>query len=134
VITIRQIQSAVSAATGVSLDEMRGRKRTAPIVLARHTAMWLARKLTQSSYPEIAATFGGVDHSTVMHACKQVRERLIDPSFSARVSKIQAALMPRLVGPDVPVGLSREIMAEIQAARDEAPKCPPYKSKIAWAA
>ena len=46
------------------------------IALARQVGMYLARELTQASLIDIGDAFGGRDHSTVLHACKKVRDMM----------------------------------------------------------
>ena len=73
-----QIQEAVAAYYRVSPSDLLGKRRTSNIAAARHIAMFLCRTLTARSYPEIGALFGGRDHSTVIHACKLIEEKLIN--------------------------------------------------------
>jgi chromosomal replication initiator protein len=71
-ITVDSIISTVSSATGVSVAEMKGDRRSRAIVQARHLAMYLARDLTDVSLPHIGERFGGRDHTTVLHAVDKV--------------------------------------------------------------
>lgn len=71
-ITIKRIKKVVSEyfnTTETALDE---RKRSQDIVIPRQIAMYLARQLTDSSLPLIGSSFGGRDHTTVMHACAKI--------------------------------------------------------------
>ena len=62
-------------------------------VNARHMAMFLCRELTSSSLISIGKYFGGRDHSTVIHACKTVEEKLEqDIAFSSQVDVIKQQL------------------------------------------
>jgi len=54
------------------LVDLLSKKRTRAIARPRQIAMSLARELTQLSLPEIGNTFGGRDHTTVLHACKTI--------------------------------------------------------------
>ncbi|GAB3312470.1 chromosomal replication initiator protein DnaA [Epidermidibacterium keratini] len=56
----------------VSLDELCGKSRSKALVMPRQIAMYLCRELTDLSLPRIGASFGGKDHTTVMHAYKKV--------------------------------------------------------------
>ena len=78
--TTDQIQRAVASFYRVSANDLLGKRRTTNIASARHIAMYLCRTLTNKSYPEIGALFGGRDHSTVIHACKTVEDKLIEDS------------------------------------------------------
>ena len=71
-ITIDEILSAVADATGVSVTEMTGDKRSRHVVESRHLAMYLARELTDASLPKIGERFGGRDHTTVLHAVEKI--------------------------------------------------------------
>ncbi len=70
------IQRVVAEKFNVSVHDLVGKRRTHNIAFARQVAMYLCRKLTGCSYPEIGAIFGGRDHSTVIHANKVVSEKL----------------------------------------------------------
>ena len=52
---------------------MLGKKRTRSLARPRQMAMALSKELTEHSLPEIGAAFEGKDHTTVLHACKQIR-------------------------------------------------------------
>jgi chromosomal replication initiator protein len=64
-------------AFGVSIKELKGRKRVATIATPRKVAMYLARVHAGASYPELGQFFGGRDHTTIMSAVQSV-ERLIE--------------------------------------------------------
>ena len=68
---------------------MKSKRRTDAIAFPRQVAMYLARTLTEMSTLEIGAGFGGKDHTTVMHACNKIKNKLNgDPYFVALVNKI----------------------------------------------
>ena len=71
-----RILSAVSERFGVRPESLMGRRRTRAIAIPRQVAMYLMRHLTDLSLVEIGHVFGGRDHSTVIHACRQVTERI----------------------------------------------------------
>jgi chromosomal replication initiator protein len=62
----------------VTLDELCGPVKTKQIASARQIAMYLCRELTDLTLPKIGATFGGRDHTTVMHATKKIRTELAE--------------------------------------------------------
>ncbi len=68
------IQKTIAESYDIRLADMTSRKRPANIAFARQVAMYLARELTGSSYQEIGDAFGGRDHGTIMHACRQVAD------------------------------------------------------------
>ena len=72
-ISIANIQKVVADYYGLQLREMLGKKRTRSLARPRQVAMALARELTEHSLPEIGDAFEGRDHTTVLHACRQIR-------------------------------------------------------------
>jgi len=62
----------------VTLDELCGPVKTKQIVAARQIAMYLCRELTDLTLPKIGQTFGGRDHTTVMHAAKKIRAEMAE--------------------------------------------------------
>ena len=72
VVAMDDIQEAVCTTFHVKLTELKSRRRSKTLVQPRQIAMYLCRELTDSSYPEIGRQFGGKDHTTIIHACRQV--------------------------------------------------------------
>jgi chromosomal replication initiator protein len=75
-VTIEQIQEKVAEHFDVGLADMTSKRRTANIAFPRQVAMYLARRHTEASLQQIGETFGGRDHGTVLHACKNVSVRM----------------------------------------------------------
>jgi chromosomal replication initiator protein len=75
-VTIDQIQKRVAEHFDVRLADMTSKRRPANIAFPRQIAMYLSRELTKSSLAEIGEAFGGRDHGTVLHAHRQVREKM----------------------------------------------------------
>jgi len=73
-ITIDEIQRAVSAHYGMRQAEMVSARRARAVARPRQIAMYLAKRLTPRSLPEIGRRFGGRDHTTVIHAVKQIEK------------------------------------------------------------
>lgn len=71
-ITIDMILDATVEQFGFTKDELIGKSRRRPLVIARQMAMYVTRELTDLSFPLIAREFGGRDHTTVMHACDKI--------------------------------------------------------------
>ena len=93
-LTIVSIQKKTADSFGIDAGLMTAKKKTAKVALARQVAMYLARSLTDNSLKVIGGSFGGRDHSTVIHACDQVARRMADdPEFRERIDKISAALL-----------------------------------------
>jgi chromosomal replication initiator protein len=74
VITLDAVQEVVGAKFHIKVSEMKSKRRTKALVHPRQVAMFLCREITQQSYPEIARHFGGKDHTTIMHACRQIEK------------------------------------------------------------
>ena len=62
----------------VTLDELCGPVKTKQIASARQIAMYLCREMTDLTLPKIGQTFGGRDHTTVMHAAKKIRTEMAE--------------------------------------------------------
>jgi chromosomal replication initiator protein len=73
-ITIDEIQRRVAEHYNIRLADLIGPRRVRPVARPRQTAMYLCKKLTTRSLPEIGRRFGGRDHTTVMHAIKRIDE------------------------------------------------------------
>ncbi|HZW24238.1 MAG TPA: chromosomal replication initiator protein DnaA [Gallionella sp.] len=73
-ISIDNIQKTVADYYRLKIAELLSKKRTRNLTRPRQMAMALARELTSMSLPEIGNSFGGKDHSTVIHACKTMAE------------------------------------------------------------
>jgi len=73
-ISIENIQKTVADYFKIKVADMYSKKRTRVLARPRQMAMYLARELTNLSYPEIGLSFGGRDHTTVLHACAKIEE------------------------------------------------------------
>ncbi len=71
-ITAAIIMAATAEYFSVTMEELQGSNRSRTLVNARQIAMYLCRELTELSLPRIGASFGGKDHTTVMHAVKKI--------------------------------------------------------------
>lgn len=88
-VTIDIVQRVVSDYYNVSTSDLKGKKRNQAIVLPRQVAMYLIRELTEYSTTEVGLEFGGRDHTTVMHACQKVDEKLkTDPGFEGLIQNL----------------------------------------------
>ena len=69
---------------------MTAKRRSKNVVLPRQIAMFLTRELTDFSLPEIGGSFGGRDHTTVMHACNKIKTQLEkDGSLKEAVDRLR---------------------------------------------
>ena len=73
-ISMDNIRKVVAEFYDISVKDLMGKKRLRHIARPRQVAMSLARELTNNSFTEIGQSFGGRDHTTVMHACEKVQE------------------------------------------------------------
>ena len=73
-IGIENIQKTVADYYKIRLGDLHSKKRTRSIARPRQLAMALAKELTNHSLPEIGDSFGGRDHTTVLHACRKIEE------------------------------------------------------------
>lgn len=73
-ITIENIQKTVCEYYKIRVSELLSKRRPRSIARPRQMAMALAKELTQHSLPEIGDAFGGRDHTTVLHACRKIKE------------------------------------------------------------
>jgi len=77
-ITLEDVQEVVANRFNVKISELKSKRRTKTLVHPRQIAMFLSRELTDSSFPEIGREFGGKDHTTIIHACRQIEKALDD--------------------------------------------------------
>jgi chromosomal replication initiator protein len=89
-ITIEGIQKVIADEFNIDLRDMKSKRRTDAIAFPRQIAMYLARTLSDEfSTNAIGNAFGGRDHSTVMHACNKIKEKMdSDPYFNAKINQI----------------------------------------------
>lgn len=92
-VTIDEIQKRVSDHFKIRQAEMVSARRARAVARPRQIAMYLAKQLTPRSLPEIGRRFGGRDHTTVIHAVKQIeRLRAADSEIDADVRTLMRAL------------------------------------------
>jgi chromosomal replication initiator protein len=72
-ISIANIQKTVADYYGLQIKDLLSKRRTRSLARPRQVAMALAKELTEHSLPEIGDAFAGRDHTTVLHACRQIR-------------------------------------------------------------
>ena len=93
--TIPSIQKAVADFYGVRVDDLRSRGRNKSIVLPRQVAMYLCREIVKASLPDIGEGFGGKDHSTVIHSCQKVKQKMAgEEAFRKQVHDLTTQLSP----------------------------------------
>ena len=94
VITVDKIQNVVSNYFNISLSEMLSQRRSRPLARPRQIAMFLAKKLTTRSLPEIGRRFANRDHTTVIHAVKTIsRLSQQDDEMKKNINQIKSLLL-----------------------------------------
>ena len=88
-ITIDRVQRVVSEYFNVTPADLKGKKRTKQVTFPRQVAMFIIREVTDYSTTEIGLEFGGRDHTTVMHACQRIEDRMKgDPTLEPTVGEL----------------------------------------------
>jgi chromosomal replication initiator protein len=94
VVTVDKIQNVVSNYFNIALSEMLSQRRSRPLARPRQIAMFLAKKLTTRSLPEIGRRFANRDHTTVIHAVKTItRLSEQDDEMKKNISQIKSLLL-----------------------------------------
>lgn len=75
-ISVNNIKVLVAEKLGLEIDQVEGKSRKRDIVSARQIGMYLSKAYTAASFKEIGQCFGGRDHSTVIHACKTIKDHI----------------------------------------------------------
>lgn len=95
-ITVERIQDSVSSFFNIKSSDLKSSNRQKVFAFPRQIAMYLCRKLTKSSFPEIGTKFGGKDHSTIVHAAKKIAKmQEEDPSLKVTINSIEKTLLLR---------------------------------------
>jgi chromosomal replication initiator protein len=93
VIGIEQIQRVVAAAYKLSVDQLVAKTNCRQVAFPRQIAMYLCKKLTKHSYPDIGRAFGGKHHTTVIHSCEKIQSLCVsDPAFQRRLLDLAEGL------------------------------------------
>jgi chromosomal replication initiator protein len=83
------IQRVVAEYFNLSPNDLKGKKKTQNIVFPRQMAMYIAREITEFSTTELGQSFGGRDHTTVMHSCKIIEDRIrSDPTLDPAIQNL----------------------------------------------
>jgi len=88
-ITIDRVQRSISEYFNITLADLKGKKRTKSVAFPRQIAMYIIREISDYSTTEIGLEFGGRDHTTVMHACQRIEDRMKgDPTLEPIVNEL----------------------------------------------
>ena len=94
IITVDKIQNVVSNYFNIGLSEMLSQRRSRPLARPRQVAMYLAKKMTSRSLPEIGRRFANRDHTTVIHAVKTItRLSEQDDEMKENLNQIKSILL-----------------------------------------
>ncbi len=89
-ISLDDIQKNVASFYNIKVIDIKSKKKIKVLSHPRQVAMYLCRKYTQKSFPEIGKFFGGKDHSTVMHAVRKISQMATeDPVFKKDLDSIE---------------------------------------------
>lgn len=90
---VDEVLSAVAAHFALKVADLKGSRKTRDISHPRQVAMYLARRLTRSSFPQIGRAMGGKDHSTVVKGVKRVEQLMAkDPELAETVRVVEASI------------------------------------------
>lgn len=94
IVSMEDIQEIVSTWFHVKISDLKSRRRSKTLVHPRQIAMYLCRELTDASYPEIGRLFGGKDHTTIIHACRQItKAREADSALSQTLDGLKEKIL-----------------------------------------
>ena len=94
IVTVDKIQNTVSNFYSITLAEMLSQRRSRPLARPRQIAMYLAKKMTTRSLPEIGRRFANRDHTTVIHAVKTItRLSEKDEEMKTNIAQIKSLLL-----------------------------------------
>lgn len=89
-INSRDVIHATAIFYGLTVAQLKGPERFASVAKGRHVAMYLCRKLTGESFPELGAAFGNRDHTTVIAGVRGIEERIAtDAELKAEVDALE---------------------------------------------
>ena len=100
-ITIEMVQRSVAKYFGLRVADLNSKKRTQPVAFPRQVAMYLCRKLANTSYPMIGIRFGGKNHTTALYACSTIEKRLKrDEELQSILDRIESTIYSQRVKDD----------------------------------
>ena len=95
-LSVVSIIEAVARFHNIRSADITGKRRTRTLTAPRHVAMFLSRKHTSLSYPELGREFGGRDHSTIQHGCRKVENDISNNADMAyKIKLIEQSLNVR---------------------------------------
>ena len=92
-ITCETVKKAVCKKYNIKISDIESKKRNREFSYPRQIAMYLCREMTDLSLPKIGESFGGRDHTTVLHACDKIKKDVkMDPSLSDDIRNLKEDL------------------------------------------
>jgi chromosomal replication initiator protein len=89
-ISIDNIQRVVADYFSLTPNDLKGKKRNQNIVYSRQLSMFITREITEYSLTEIGQAFGGRDHTTVMHSCQKIEDKILsDPPLTPIIQSLK---------------------------------------------
>jgi chromosomal replication initiator protein len=83
------IQRVVSEHFNITPNDLKGKKKSHNVVFPRQLAIYISREITEFSTTEIGQAFGGRDHTTAMHSCNKIKERIkTDPTLDSTIQSL----------------------------------------------
>ena len=94
IVSIEDIQEAVGTIYHLKFMDLKSRRRSKTLVHPRQIAMYLCRELTDASFPEIGRQFGGKDHTTIIHACRQItKAKEVDSALHSTLEGLKEQIL-----------------------------------------
>jgi chromosomal replication initiator protein len=92
-VNVQSISRIVSRYYGITRERLKSRQRTIPVVRPRQIVMYLAKEHTKLSLPQIGTQLAGLDHTTVLHGVRRIRELMeTDAQLAAEVENFERDL------------------------------------------
>ncbi len=93
-VSIEEIIKVVAGKLNVKISDIKAHNKNKNLVYARQIAMYLSRKLTNSSFPDIGQKIGNRDHSTVIYATNKILNKIeVDPKLKNVIRDIEDVLI-----------------------------------------
>lgn len=95
-LTVEAIKAEVAAAYRIPVSDIESPSRKKELVQARQIAIYLARELTETSFPALGRSFGGRDHTTIMHSYQKMQELLRQiPLLRSEIESLRATILKK---------------------------------------
>ena len=96
-ITVDLIKEMVAEHYNIPVDKLGSKTRKQDVALARHLSIYFSKEYTKNSLKSIGKYFGGRDHSTILHSCKTIKDRMdTDVAFKDTVANLEKRMQLNL--------------------------------------